>query len=135
MNVDKVLMKLLKKSLRRQCVPVSAVIVYNNKIISKGYNLKEKTNNPLDHAEIIAIKKATTFLKTWKLNNCKLYVTMKPCKMCETVLKEVRIKEVCYWCDNKKEEAKNTNINYVKTSKEQETQYKKMLSEFFKKLR
>ena len=100
----KVLFKLLNKAIKKDCVPVSAIVIKNQKIIAKGYNLKEKTNNPLDHAEIIAIKKASKKLKTWKLNDCELYVTMKPCKMCEDIIKETRIKKVYFLCDNKKGE-------------------------------
>lgn len=63
-------------------VPVGAVIVYEGRIIARGYNKKESTNNPLDHGELIAIKEASDHLGTWRLEGCTMYVTLEPCMMC-----------------------------------------------------
>lgn len=87
-------------------VPVGCIIVQNNKIISKAYNKKEKMNCALFHSEIIAIKKATKRLKNWRLNDCELYVTMEPCPMCASAIKQSRIAKVYYILDNS-----NNNIS------------------------
>ena len=74
-KIEKELVKLTKKALKQDEVPIAAIIVKNNKIVGKGYNKVNKTNNFMDHAEIIAIKQAMKKIKNWRLNNCDLYVT------------------------------------------------------------
>ena len=81
-----ILMKLAKKATKHQDVPVSALIVKNNKIIAKAFNTKEKTNNVCNHAEVLVISKASRKLKDWRLNDCDLYVTLKPCSICENII-------------------------------------------------
>ena len=75
-------------------VPVGAVIVKNNKIIAKSHNLKAKTCNLLNHAEIIVISKAAEILKDWRLTDCKMYITLEPCPMCAGAIQQSRIKKV-----------------------------------------
>ncbi|MEG0613958.1 MAG: tRNA adenosine(34) deaminase TadA [Clostridium sp.] len=75
-------------------VPVGAVIVKDNKIISTGYNTKESTNDPTDHAEIIAIKGATKVIGDWRLNECDMYVTLEPCAMCAGAIVQSRIRHL-----------------------------------------
>ena len=77
-------------------VPVGAVIVRDGKIVSKGYNKKNSDNISLLHAELIAIYKACKKLNKWILDDCDMYVTMKPCKMCYYALAETRIRNVYY---------------------------------------
>lgn len=77
-------------------VPVGAVIVKDNKIIARAYNKKESNNDPLGHAEIIAIKKATKKLGTWRLIDCDIYVTLEPCMMCLGAIIHSRIRNVYY---------------------------------------
>ena len=72
-------------------VPVGAVIVRDNEIIARGYNLKESTNDPTAHAEIIAIRKASEVLGSWRLNGCEMYVTLEPCTMCAGAIVQSRI--------------------------------------------
>lgn len=132
--------KLCEKALKIKCVPVGAVVTLNGKIIGKGYNKKEKTNNPLDHAEIIAIKRATKKIKSWKLNNCKLIVSMIPCEMCKKVIFESRIKQIFYIVDNKNEKNKalkdEKNINFQKVNEQTyEEENIRMLKNFFSKKR
>ncbi|MBR3523250.1 MAG: tRNA adenosine(34) deaminase TadA [Bacilli bacterium] len=95
-------LKEAKKSLLSDDVPVGAVIVLNNKIISRGHNMKEKNNDPTQHAEIIAIKKATKKLNDWYLNDCIMYVTMEPCLMCAGALIQSHIKKLVYGIKNDK---------------------------------
>ncbi len=90
------LLSLAKKAYLQNETPISAIIVYNNKIISTAYNKRNKTQKTIDHAEIRAIIKANKRLKTWRLNKCTLYVTIEPCDMCKNVIKESRIEKVYY---------------------------------------
>lgn len=99
-NYMKIALYEAKKSYRKGDVPVGAVIVKNNKIIAKAHNLKEKKHNPLLHAEIIAINKASKKLKRWRLDDCELYVTMEPCLMCTGAIIQSRIKKVYYSIEN-----------------------------------
>ena len=100
---EKLLTILNKKAIKHNEVPVSCIITKDDKIISKAYNNKITKHDPTAHAEIIAIRKAAKKLKTWNLNECRLYVTLYPCKMCLDVINEARIKEVYYILDNEKE--------------------------------
>ena len=89
-------LKEAKKAFNKKEVPIGAVIVCRNKIISRGYNLRESKNNPLMHAEIIAINKACRRLKSWRLDECDLYVTIEPCPMCAGAIIQSRIKNVFF---------------------------------------
>jgi len=90
------------KSLKHNEVPVGAVVIdENDKIIAKGHNLVETKNNPTNHAEKIVIQKALEVKKTRYLNNCDLWVTLRPCEMCLGIIKLVRIKRLFYGTDVK----------------------------------
>jgi len=89
-------LKEAKKAYKRKEVPIGAVIVYKNKIVSRGYNLRESKKNSLMHAEIIAISKACKRLKTWRLDECDLYVTLEPCPMCSGAIIQSRIKNIFF---------------------------------------
>ena len=91
-----------KKAYNKKEVPVGAVIVCNNKIIAKSYNMREKKKNVIKHAEIIAIAKACKKKKTWKLDDCEIYVTMEPCLMCFGAIMQARIKKIYYGIQNEK---------------------------------
>lgn len=101
-KIIKLLIKLNKKAIKNGDVPVSCVITKNGTIISKAFNRKVLKNDPLAHAEIIAIRKAAKKLKTYNLNDCEIYVTLYPCDMCYNVINEARIKNVYYILDRKK---------------------------------
>lgn len=75
-------------------IPVGAVIVKNDKIIAVGHNLKEKMVCSIYHAEILAIISASIELKNWRLEDCDMYITLEPCPMCASAIKQARIKNV-----------------------------------------
>ncbi len=92
-------------------VPVGAVIVYNNIVISSGYNKREKLNNALYHAEIEAINGACKYLKRWRLIDCHLYVTLEPCAMCAGAIINARISRVIYGASDPKSGSCGSIIN------------------------
>lgn len=83
-------------------VPVGAVIVYEDRIIARGYNLREKRKDPTAHAEMIAISRAAKKLGSWRLTGCTLYVTLEPCPMCAGALVNARIDRLVYGADDPK---------------------------------
>jgi len=96
---EKFMLEALKeadKSAALDEVPVGAVIVKNNRVIARGHNLREKTNDPTSHAEIVAIRKACKKLNSWRLEDCTMYVTIEPCSMCAGTLLWTRIKRIVY---------------------------------------
>lgn len=124
------LKKMVTKALKRNEVPVGTIIVCNNKIISKSYNKRVKSNNVLMHAEIDAIIKASKKLNDWRLSECEMYVTLKPCDMCLEVIKASRIKKVYYLLDKEKEV--NLSTEFIMLKSDYSAEYKRILSEFFK---
>lgn len=123
------LKKLNKKALKYGDVPISCIIIKNNKIISKEYNKKNKKNNPFAHAEILAIIKAAKKNKTFNLNDCELYVTLEPCDMCKAVISEARIKKVYYIL--KKTKSINNTVNYKLLNDYENNYFLKEIKEFF----
>ncbi len=122
------LKKLVERAYKKGEVPVAALIVKDNQIISKAYNNKETKKNPLMHAEILAIIKACKKLGDWRLDGCDMYVTLKPCDMCSAIIEESRINNVFYILDNN--EVKNRKVNYKKINKDTE-KFRKILISFF----
>lgn len=134
-----------KKAYKKKEVPVGAVIVHKNKIIARGYNLREKKNNSLMHAEIIAIGKACKKLKSWRLDDCDLYVTLEPCPMCSGALIQSRIKNIFFGAHDPKSgcvDSKihmfehglfNHNVNVV--GNVLNTECSQILKDFFSELR
>lgn len=129
------LIKLSLKSLKSNDVPVAAIVVKNNKIIAKGYNKREKNKLTINHAEIIAVSKANKKLKNYFLYDCDIYVTLKPCNMCEQVINNARIRNVFYMLDKPdfKKNYEKTVITYQQSKYSKK--YKKILQNFFNKLR
>lgn len=84
------------KALRKQEVPVGAVVVHQGQIIARAHNLKESMKTPLGHAEVIALHRASQKLGAWRLSDCTLYVTLEPCLMCAGVLYQARIGRVVF---------------------------------------
>ena len=83
-------------------VPVGAVIVRGDEVVSMGHNLRETGKNALAHAEIIAIRKACKKMGDWRLENCTLYVTLEPCPMCAGAIVQARVPQVVIGCMNPK---------------------------------
>ena len=108
MNLEymEVAFKEAEKAFKRGEVPIGAVIVKNSKIIAKAFNNKEKKHCSIEHAEIIAIKRASRKLKNWRLDDCDIYVTLEPCPMCASAIKQSRIKNVY-------SALKNSDINNI----------------------
>jgi tRNA(adenine34) deaminase len=75
-------------------VPVGAIVVKDGKVVGRGFNLRESQNNPILHAELIAIQKAALKLKSWRLVECDLYVTLEPCLMCSGAIIQSRLRHI-----------------------------------------
>lgn len=86
--------KMAKKS--GQDIPIGAVIVKDGKIIAKAVNEKEKRQNVIYHAEMLAIRRASKKLNNWRLNDCEMYVTLEPCSMCASAILQARIKKLYF---------------------------------------
>jgi tRNA(adenine34) deaminase len=91
-----------KKAYKLGEVPIGCVIVYEDRIIGRGYNRRNTDKTPLAHAEITAIKKAGKVIRDWRLEGCKLYVTLEPCQMCSGAIVQARIPEVIMGAMNPK---------------------------------
>lgn len=89
-------LSLATKAKNRDEVPIGAVVVLGDKIIAKAYNTRNKSQNAINHAEVIAISKACKKLKSWRLDDCDLYVTLEPCPMCAGAILNARIKNVYF---------------------------------------
>ena len=134
-----------KKAWKIEEVPIGCVIVYQGKIIGRGYNRRTTDKNPLAHAEISAIKKASKVMGDWRLEDCTLYVTLEPCQMCAGAIVQARIPEVMIGCMNPKagcagsiynllqEPAFNHQVSLFKGVLEEECS--QMLKDFFRSLR
>ena len=126
-------------------VPVGAVIIKNNKIIARAYNQKENKCDTTNHAEILAIKKASKKLNSWRLLDCEMYVTLEPCSMCAGALIQSRIKKVYIGAMDKKTGACGSVLNLLEDYKfnhtveietgVMENECEEILKNFFKELR
>jgi tRNA(adenine34) deaminase len=87
-----------RKAEARDEVPIGCVIVSAGRIIARGHNLRETSQDPAAHAELIAIRKAARKLGSWRLLNCTLYVTLEPCTMCMGAIILARIPTLVFGC-------------------------------------
>lgn len=134
-----------EKAFQENEVPIGAVIVKNDEVISFGYNMKEKKSSVLEHAELIAIRGAEKKLQNWRLDDCDLYITLDPCPMCASAIKQARIRNVYSAVSNsdtqndiliKKIFEKDTvNPGVAFFSNLDEKRSRKILNDFFKKQR
>ncbi|MEG2350206.1 MAG: tRNA adenosine(34) deaminase TadA [Hungatella sp.] len=83
-------------------VPIGCVVVYQERIIGRGYNRRMVDHSALSHAEILAIKKACKKMGDWRLEDCTMYVTLEPCPMCAGAIIQARIPRVVMGCRNPK---------------------------------
>lgn len=126
-------------------VPIGCVIVYQDKIIGRGYNRRNTDKSTLAHAEITAIRKASKKMGDWRLEDCTLYVTLEPCQMCAGAIVQARIKRVVMACMNPKAGCAGSILNVLDmpqfnhqveiTQGVLEEECSLMLTGFFKELR
>lgn len=134
-----------KKAYKNNEIPIGAIIVLDDKIIGRAYNQVLQLKDPTAHAEILAIKQATVYLKNERLINTTIYVTIEPCSMCAGALVLARIKNLVYGaCDPKTGACEsivnitqhpllNHQLNVKKGILEEEC--KELIQRFFKKIR
>lgn len=137
--------KLAQKAYSKNEVPIGAIIVKDGKIISKAYNNREKSQQAINHAEIIAIKKACKKLHSWRLNNCDMFVTLEPCAMCAGAILNARLRSVHIACLDATHGAVVSKYNLLSDGTlnhkteimvgECENEAKEIVQSFFKKLR
>lgn len=94
-------------------VPIGAIVVRNGEIIGRGYNLRETSQDPTAHAEMIAIRQASEHLEAWRLLECQLYVTLEPCPMCAGAIVQSRIPQVIYGTTDPKAGCAGTLMNLL----------------------
>jgi len=125
-----------KISLESNDVPIGAVIVSRETIIGRGHNSKILLHDPSAHAEALAIRNACSKRKDWRLSDCDLYVTLKPCDMCMAIIKEAHIENVYYLLDRLeyKKQFKRTKVRTqeFENSDILADEYRQNLSDFFK---
>lgn len=141
----KAALKEAKKAYKKGEVPVGCVIVKNGKIIAKGHNKKEGRRDPLAHAEMIAIRKASKRLSSWRLLDTVLYVTLEPCAMCAGGIISSRIPRVVFGIRDEKAGAlvstislldnKSLNHHPKVTEGVLKEESKTLMEEFFKDIR
>ena len=134
-----------KKALALGEVPIGCVIVYNDKIIGRGYNRRITDKNTLSHAELNAIRKASKTLGDWRLDDCEMFITLEPCQMCSGAIVQSRIKKVYIGTMNPKAGCAGSILNHLQIPEfnhqvDIETnilhdECSSMLTSFFKELR
>ena len=126
-------------------VPIGCVIVYEDKIIGRGYNRRTIDKNTLAHAELQAIRKASRKMNDWRLEDCTLYVTLEPCQMCSGAIVQARIRRVVVGCMNPKAGCAGSIMNLLQvpqfnhqvelTTGIMGEECSRMMKTFFKELR
>lgn len=137
--------KQAKKAERLNEVPIGCVIVYEGRIIARGYNRRNVDRNTLSHAELNAIKKASKKLGDWRLERCEMYVTLEPCQMCSGAIVQSRIQKVYIGCMNPKAGCAGSVLNLLQMREFNhqveicqgvlEEECSNLLKDFFKALR
>ncbi|MBR1675473.1 MAG: tRNA adenosine(34) deaminase TadA [Eubacterium sp.] len=138
-------MRLARKAEENGDVPIGCVIVFEGKVIGRGYNRRNKDKSTLAHAELLAMKRAGKVIGDWRLEGCRMYVTLEPCQMCAGAIVQARIPEVVIGCMNPKAGCAGSIINLLdmKQFNHQvevtrgvcEEECSEMLSSFFARLR
>ncbi|WP_145431385.1 tRNA adenosine(34) deaminase TadA [Staphylococcus haemolyticus] len=121
MTNDEYYMKLAieeaKKAQKLGEVPIGAIIVKNNEVIASAHNLRETAQLPTAHAEHIAIERASKVVGSWRLEECKLYVTLEPCVMCAGAIVMSRIPKVVYGATDPKGGCSGSLMNLLEESR------------------
>ena len=109
----KVVNELAKKAANHDEVPIACVIVLNDEIIGQAYNLREKEQKIIAHAEILALLQASEKIGSWKLNECEMYISTEPCIMCYGAILQSRIKKIYVGSkqDNRKKSVYNKYVD------------------------
>ena len=138
-------LKEAQKAYKKLEVPVGAIIIKDGKIIARAHNQKETKTDTTKHAEILAIQKASKKLKSWRLVDCEMYVTLEPCTMCAGAIINSRIKKIYIGAMDEKTGAVGSVLNlfedYTFNHKVQyetrilEERCENILKTFFKELR
>jgi len=138
-------MKQAKKALKAGDVPIGCVIVFEDRIIARGYNKRNAKKTTLAHAELLAMAKASKVIGDWRLEDCTMYVTLEPCQMCAGAIVQARIPKVVIGTMNPKAGCAGSVLNLLKIEQfnhQVEVVYdvlkeecSAMLSDFFKSLR
>lgn len=105
--------KQAKKAYQLGEVPIGCVIVYQDKIIGRGYNKRNTKKTTLAHAELVAIEKASKRMGDWRLEDCVMYVTLEPCQMCSGAIVQARIKKVVVGTMNPKAGCAGSILNLL----------------------
>ena len=134
-----------RKAYKLEEAPIGCVIVYEGKVIARGYNRRNIDKSTLSHAEIIAIRKAAKVMGDWRLEGCTMYVTLEPCQMCAGAIVQARIDKVVMGSRNAKAGCAGSVLNLLQeerfnhqvelTEGVLEDECSAMLSDFFKELR
>lgn len=137
--------KQAKKAYALGEVPIGCVIVYEGKIIGRGYNRRTIDKNTLAHAEMMAIKKASKKMDDWRLEDCIMYVTLEPCQMCSGAIVQSRMKKVVIGCMNPKAGCAGSILNLLQMEEFNhqveleigvlEEECSNLMKDFFKELR
>lgn len=93
-------LKEAKKAYKNKDIPVGAIAVYNGKIIARAYNKRQIKNDVTCHAEVLVLQKACKKLKSWRLEDVSIYVTLEPCVMCSGAIIQARVRNVFYGAKN-----------------------------------
>ena len=138
-------LKEAKKAYEKEEIPIGAVIVKDDKIISRAYNKREEKMQATAHSEILAIEKACKKLNNWRLIDCDIYVTVEPCPMCAGAILNSRMKKLYFGANDEKSGAVTSNIrlfdkeylNHIMTYEEGvlKEECQDILVNFFKKRR
>lgn len=116
-STDELWMEEALRSARRALelveVPVGAVVVYNGRIIGRGFNRNITDSDPTAHAEIVALREAAAAIGNHRLEDCDLFVTIEPCAMCAGAMVHARIKRLVYGADDPKAGAVHSVLQVV----------------------
>ena len=148
-NEDKRFMKEAIRQARKAAaldeVPIGCVIVFDGKIIARGYNRRNTDKNTTAHAEMTAIRRASRVLGDWRLEGCTIYITLEPCQMCAGAIVQARISRAVIGCMNAKAGCAGSILNILEdprfnhqvevTRGVLEEACSSMLSDFFRELR